>query len=362
MKIWIVITNLRGGGAERAIINVAGGMAVRGHHVSVILLEDRIDYRVPPQVKLHQVNGPGRPVAGGWLGKRIAAWRLRKWAQNEASAGRPDLVISTLPFADEVVRISGLEGVWYRITNTLSAEIATIRAVDPKKAERRVERYRRLYENQNIIAVSHGVLTDLQEKLRIRVARSAVIHNPFDFEEIARNAALPEPNLPNEPFVLHAGRFVPQKRHDLLLDAYAASKLSHRLVLLTKSSPRLREMIAARGLQGRVTIAGFRENPFPWYAKASAMILCSDFEGFPNVLVEALACRTPVISTDCPSGPNEILTGQLRRYLSPCGDAMALARNLVSVVESPPQIEPDVVARFSETAALGAIEALAART
>jgi glycosyltransferase involved in cell wall biosynthesis len=336
-------------------------MAGRGHDVSLILLEDRIEYPVPAKVALHQINRPGQSVAGGWLGKRLSAWRLRRWAAREAARGRPDLVISTLPFADEVVRISGLEGAWYRITNTLSAEIATIRSIDTKKAERRIARYRWLYENQNIIAVSHGVLADLQEKLDIRVARSAVIHNPFDFEAIARNAVQPEPNLPKEPFVLHAGRFVPQKRHDLLLDAYAASNLPHRLVLLTKSSSRLREMIAARGLQGRVTIAGFQGNPFPWYAKAAAMILCSDFEGFPNVLVEALACGTPVISTDCPSGPNEILTGQLRRYLSPCGDVKALAGNLVSVVESPPRIEPNVVARFSEAAALGAIEALAAR-
>jgi glycosyltransferase involved in cell wall biosynthesis len=91
------------------------------------------------------------------------------------------------------------------------------------------------------------------------------------------------------------------------------------------------------------------------------MVLSSDFEGFPNVLVEALACGTPVVSTDCPSGPREILTGPLRRHLSPCGDVDELARNLVSVVDSPPIIDPTIVSRFSQDESLRVIEALAMR-
>lgn len=358
MKIWIVITNLRGGGAERAILNLAVGMAKRGHELDLILLENRVEYPVPRDVRLHCLGRSFR-ISKGWPGKRLAAWRLRRWATEDRKRAQPDLVISTLPFADEVVKIAGFENTWFRITNTLSAEIAAIRAIDQRKAERRARRYRRIYGGKKIIAVSKGVAADLQDELGIVAARCAVIHNPFDFEAIARAAAQPEPNLPREPFVLHAGRFVPQKRHDLLLDAYAAARLPHRLVLLTKGSPRLQEMIAARELENRVTIAGFRQNPFPWYARASALVLCSDFEGFPNVLVEALACGTPVVSTDCPSGPSEILTGTMRRYLSPPGDAKALAENLVSVVESPPKIDKDLVARFSEAAALDAVESLA---
>jgi glycosyltransferase involved in cell wall biosynthesis len=362
MIIWFFITNLRGGGAERAAINFSRGLSDRGHTVKLILLEDRVEYAIPSSVALQFIGARKRSISKGWLGKRIAAWRLRRWVSRQPSSERPDLVISTLPFTDEVVRAAGLEDVWFRITNTLSAEIAWLEALSPAKARRRLVRYRRLYDGVNIIAVSEGVAADLRQRLNIQSAKTAVIYNPFKIDEMRQRATLPDPDLPGERYVIHAGRFERQKRHDLLLDAYAASKIPHRLVLLTKSSRALRELIAGRGLTDRVTITGFRRNPFPWYANASALVLSSDFEGFPNVLVEALACGTPVVSTDCPSGPNEILTGPLKRFLSPCGDAEALARNLASIVEAPPTIGPAMVERFSPNAAFNAIESLARRT
>jgi glycosyltransferase involved in cell wall biosynthesis len=359
MKIWLFITNLQGGGAERSVINIASALADRGHAVRIVTLEDRIDHPVPPGISLHRIGRANREISKGWIGKRVATWRLRRWVNKQSADTRPDLVISTLPFADEVVSASGLENVWYRISNTLSAEIAALAKISPDKAKRRLARYRRLYGNQKIIAVSQGVAADLQDRLDIREANIVTIYNPFDFAEIRRLAAAPEPALPTESYIIHAGRFAAQKRHDVLLDSYVAANLPHRLVLLTKRSAPLRSLIAAKGLSGRVIIAGFQTNPYPWYANASALVLSSDFEGFPNVLVEALACGTPVVSTDCPSGPSEILTGSLSRYLSPCGDVMALARNLNSAIGNPPRIEPEILARFSREAALGVIEGLA---
>jgi glycosyltransferase involved in cell wall biosynthesis len=361
MKAWFVITNLQGGGAERAILNLAGAIGARGHDVKIVLLENRVDYAVPPRVSLHPIVGAGRPISTGWIGKRVAAWRLRRWASRQAANERPDLIISTLPFTDEVVQSAGLKRVWFRIANTLSAEIAELELAQPEKAKRRLARYRRLYGNQNIIAVSQGVAADLRDGLGIQNARIVTVYNLFDLEEIRRLATVPEPALPAEPYIIHAGRFVRQKRHDVLLDAYAAAGLPHRLVLLTKPSAELDTLIRSKGLSGRVIIAGFQKNPFPWYANAAALVLSSDFEGFPNVLVEALACGTPVVSTDCPSGPSEILTGTLARYLSPCGDSQALARNLVSAIEEQPRIESSNLARFSRDTALDAIEGFAGR-
>jgi glycosyltransferase involved in cell wall biosynthesis len=360
MKIWIAITNLQGGGAERSMLNTASGLTRRGHQVRFILLEDRIDHVLPAGVEPILIGRPGRRISKGWIGKRRTAWRLRRWMRDRLRSEQPDLIISTLPFTDEIVRIAGMQDVWFRITNTLSEEIEKLRTISVRKSRWRLARYRRIYSGQNIIAVSQGVADDMRDRIGISDANIVTVYNPFDLDKIRNLSAAATDTLPGEPFIIHAGRFVPQKRHDLLFEAFVASGVPHRLVLLTKPTRKLRALIASYGLTDRVTIAGFATNPFPWYARAAAMVLSSDFEGFPNVLVEALACGTPVVSTDCPSGPREILSGNLQQYLSPVGDAAALARNLASVIASPPAINSGTVSRFSEDELLTAIEKLSA--
>ena len=161
------------------------------------------------------------------------------------------------------------------------------------------------------------------------------IYNGFDLEAIRAAAARPEPDLPREPFVLHVGRFMPQKRHDLLFDAWNRAGLPHRLVLLTAPSRELETLISAKKLDRRVLVAGFRPNPYPWMRAAELLVLSSDREGLPNVLVEALACGTRVVSTDCPSGPREILQGELARWLVPTGDAQALGTAMRAALSAP---------------------------
>lgn len=359
MRILFVIANLEGGGAQRAILNVAKGLAARGHEAHVALLEHRIDYPVPDTIEVHAIRAPGERLVGGWFGKWRAAAKLRRLHRKLTKDAPFDITLSSLPFTDEVVKRAGLPRVWFRIANNLSAEIAALG--NPRRAARRRARYRRIYDGERLIAVSKGVADDLREGLGLRRADIVTIYNPFDFGEIRAQADVPEPDLPAEPYLVHAGRFQRQKRHDVLLDAFKASGLPHRLVLLTAPSPELSALIASCGLEARVTVAGFRNNPFPWYAKAEAMVLSSDREGMPNVLVEALACGTPVVSTDCPSGPAEVLTGEMRRWLVPCGDAAQLAARMREVVELKPAIESSLLARFSKDAALDAVEALANR-
>jgi glycosyltransferase involved in cell wall biosynthesis len=356
-RFLFVTTNLSGGGAERAIINIAKGLLDRGHRSRIVIFENIVSHDVPSGILAALTVEPGSRISTDWIGKRRIARKLRRWFQELPIDERPHVIISTLPFADEVVRLSGLDDVWYRIPNTLSAEIDGLRRSSWLKARRRSKRYRRLYSGERVIAVSQGVAHDLA-RMDIRPVRLETIYNPFDFDEIQKLAAMAEPDLPTDPFVLHVGRFQPQKRHDVLLDAYKTSGLQHRLVLLTQDSGDLRSMIASRGLESRVTIAGFRKNPFPWYLNASAVVLSSDREGMPNVLVEALICGTPVVSTDCPSGPREVLTGEMKNWLVPCGDHNALAAKMVEVVAKRPSIDPGVYAPFRKERILDAIAGL----
>jgi glycosyltransferase involved in cell wall biosynthesis len=355
MNFALVTTNLRGGGAEKSMLRLAAALAAHGHRVRLILLEHLVEHEVPAGIELHALTAPGRAIGKGVLGRMLASARLRA-LYHRLGLGGDCLTVSTLPFADRVVAAARLPNVWYRIANTLSAEIERLA---PAKRARRLSRYRRLYEGRNLVAVSDGVAADLRGTLDLARARIVRIYGGFDLAALRAAAGQPEPDLPREPFVLHAGRFMPQKRHDLLLDAWVAARLPHRLVLLTQPSSGLESLISSRGLKDRVLVAGFRPNPYPWMRAAELLVLCSDREGMPNVLVEALACGTRVVSTDCPAGPREVLRGELARWLVPCGDAGALARAMRAALEAPRPGPDAVPAEFTVDHMARAYEALA---
>jgi len=356
MNFVLFTTNLAGGGAEKALAKIAGGLAGRGHAVTFIVCEDAGNhagnYAPPAGCRFHALT---RHASHGWLGRRWLAWRLRR-----LMASHPyDLLVSTLPFADEVAALARAPRQVCRIANTLSAEIGRLPA---GKARRRAARYRKLYGSRRLVAVSQGVAADLQTRFGADRKRLRVIPNPFDFAAIRALAAEPCPARSTEAYILHVGRFAAQKRHDLLLAAFSRADLPHKLVLLTPPDAKLAALIAQLQLTHRVVITGFQANPYPWMAGAEVLVLCSDHEGLPNVLIEALACGTRVVSTDCPSGPREILGGELAQWLVPCNDAEALALAMRAALAAP-KPAADVVARtlapYAADRALDAWEALA---
>jgi glycosyltransferase involved in cell wall biosynthesis len=350
MTFVFVITNLAGGGAEKVILTLAAGLMRRGHEVEVVLLENRVEHRIPKGVKVTALTDK---APRGWLGKGILAWRLARYR-----TATPDLVVSALPFANEVAILARLPNLWCRIDNTLGTEIDKLAVGSPAKARRRFNRYRRLYNSRPLIAVSEGIVADLRRNIGI-TGTIKLIPNPFDFESIRQAAQVATPEQPTQPYVVHVGRFNRQKRHDLLLDAWRLLATDHLLVLLTAPEPKLQAMIDARGLIARVRIAGFQPNPYPWIANAELLVLCSDHEGLPGVLIEALACGTPAVSTDCPSGPREILAA-FPECLVPCGDAAALASAISRALTAPPDTTRADLSAYGIAAVLTTYERLVA--
>jgi glycosyltransferase involved in cell wall biosynthesis len=352
MKFALFTTNLAGGGAEKALAKIGSGLSARGHEVDFIVCEDQGNYPPPAGCGFHALSAR---AGHGWLGKRRLAWRLKRLL----AANPHQLLVSTLPFADEVAALADAPRHVCRIANTLSAEIGRL---PPAKAPRRAARYRALYGARRLVAVSQGVAADLQAHFGIDAGQVRVIANPFDVAAIRALAAEPCPQRPATPYILHVGRFAAQKRHDLLLAAYAGANPPQQLLLLTPPDARLAALIAQHGLERRVAIADFQANPYPWMAGAEMLVLCSDHEGLPNVLIEALACGTRVVSTDCPSGPREILAGELAQGLVPCGDAAALAAAMRAALAAPKPGAAAVAAAlapYDAGRALDAWEALA---
>jgi glycosyltransferase involved in cell wall biosynthesis len=203
---------------------------------------------------------------------------------------------------------------------------------------------RRLYPAAHgVIAVSGGVADSFSRVTRFPRERVQVIHNPVITPGLlAKAAAEPAELLPpdGKPFILAVGRLNRLKNFALLIDAFALVREKHdvRLVLLGEGEERARleQLSAAHGLRlgDDILLPGFTDNPYAFMRLCRVFVLSSDSEGLPTVLIEALACKARVVSTDCPSGPREILRDGRLGSLVPVGDAVALAEAIGSVLES----------------------------
>ncbi|SMF02281.1 glycosyltransferase [Pseudogulbenkiania subflava] len=346
--ILFIIDGLAGGGAEKVVLSLAGAMAVRGHDVTIASLRKECAYPIPEGVTLLQVEDHYR---GPFRRQTEIGRRARQLDQALAGyfAERPiDLAISSLPKTDRIVAASKrLRNAWMCLHGAVVQSQLGRRHGISRWFKRR--QLTATYHQRKLLLVSPGLQQDLALLPAITAQSLVTIPNPFDFGEIARLAAAPCP-LDNQPFLLHVGRFHPVKRHDRLLQAFARSHYSGQLVLLGKGTKQetstIRHEIARLGLTQRVLLAGFQENPYPYLRAAEALVLSSDTEGFGNVLIEALACGTPVVSTDCPFGPRSILSGPLATGLAAC-DPDSLAAAIDRVVATPPQLPPGALDRFA---------------
>jgi len=225
-----------------------------------------------------------------------------------------------------------------------------------------------------IIAISQGVADDLV-RLGVHAEKIHVVYNPVigrDFaQRLSQSASHPWANEKSVPLLLFVGRFAPQKDVPTLLKAFSIllMKRPARLLLLGGSGDdskfemqqqRIFERANELGVRKSIDVIGFENNPLPYMRECSVFVLSSLFEGFGNVLVEALAAGAAIVSTDCPSGPSEILNGGQFGKLVPVGDAEALAAALLQALDCPGDKEGrlDWVERFRSDVAIERYKAL----
>lgn len=343
-KILFAIDDLSGGGAEKVVLTLIETLQRLGHQPYLLTLGTRQDYPVPagtPHLVVPQPLGIFRKL---WLHQRHAAEVDRQLATTWPGISF-DLAVSNLHRSDRTLRYSHRLEVWNCLHKPLSPAFLDHRHGIARWWKRR--KVRAIYDGGRWIGVSQGILDDLQQAFGAKPKEQVVIHNPFDIEAIQRLAG--EPNsLAGQDYLIHVGRFHREKRHDRLLAAYKASGVTSRLVLVGQGDDTsIKAQIEALGLNNQVTLLGFTPNPYPLIAGARALLLSSEYEGLGNVLVEALICGTPVVSVDCPTGPREILTGDLAKWLVPPEDLAAFAAAICEVVASPPLIKAQHYSAFS---------------
>jgi glycosyltransferase involved in cell wall biosynthesis len=301
-RLVFVINSIGTGGAERALetILARAGKRLEQYDIHLVLLDREAERRQLPGVHVkHVLDAGGRLVASIRQLDRL----LRKL--------RPDLVVSLLVRANVATALIGRR-----------SSAATVICERMHLSAHLAGRYRglRLFflrllirltyrRASHVLAVTEGARADLVERFGVPGSRASTVHNGYDLELIDRAAAEPPcVDLP-DAYILAVGRLVEAKGFSLLIDAYARSHAPYPLLILGEGpqGDRIREQIRTRGLQERVRLLGFVDEPFPIMSRATFLVSASRNEGFPNALAEAMALARPVISTDCPSGPAELL-------------------------------------------------------
>ncbi|WP_136246788.1 glycosyltransferase [Halomonas borealis] len=347
-----VIGDLYGGGAEKSLLYTADQLRQRGHTVKVFTLRERIEHRLPEGLEIENLaivsrftRATSTVLTEKWQARRVKRV-LAPW--------QPDVVISCA--CDKITRHLDFPNLYFWVKSDVSAKFS-----DPKQRERAFKKVRRFYRGRQVIAVSQGVKESLERVVGLRAERIVPIYNPYErapFVDMAEESA----PLPDGDYFLYVAAIEPRKRHDRLLRAYAASGVSTPLAIMGKGKPEheaaVREQIKALGLEDRVLWLGYHRNPYPFIQHAKAMVMTSDAEGLPRVLIEALLLHTPVISVDCPSGPREILTQELADYLVAPDDEAGLIQALARMDQHPVTIEPRHYQQFLKETVLPKFEAL----
>ena len=335
MRVSLFLSSLRGGGAERAMLDIARGLSQRGLAVDLVLVKATGPYLdlVPPEIRL--VNLDSRRAL-------LCFPSLVRYLRRE----RPAVLVST---GSEINIIAILARALFGRGVALAARRTSTFTMEfrhSKFKERAVLRLELMILRfaDVVIANSRGAAEDLVDAAPHLAGQTRVIHNPVVWPDLAKRASEPVDNPwlqdPSTPVILAAGRLVAVKDYPTLLKAFAKVVLKSRptrLLVLGEGQDReaLRRLAVDLRIDEVVDFAGFVTNPFSYMSKVSVFVMSSVYEGSPNALVQAMACGTAVVSTDCPSGPREILQdGKLGR-LVPVGDWQALGDAILEALDSP---------------------------
>lgn len=338
MKVVIFTSILGGGGAEHQALRTANYLDEERFEVllAVARPDGTYERRLKRQVELHHLAPPG--LTSSTMSMVAAMPPLRRLLRDR----RPDVVCSFMEHASVTAGLVckslpplARPRLVCGIQNTLSERRPTQlvhRAV--------LAGARRTYRGADrVIALSHGVADDLVNHLPIDRQRIRVVHNAGFDDDLPRMAAQPLMEaVPGRPLLVACGRLVKQKGFRYLVEAVAIVRRSieAHLWILGEGPERagLERQIDDLGLKGAVRLIGFQRNPYPFMASADVFVLSSLFEGFGNVVAEAMATGTPVVATDCPHGPAEIIGSSSNGVLVPRGDGPALADGILRLLTS----------------------------
>ena len=334
-RIAFFFGNFQGGGVQRVRLSLAREFMARGIRVDLVVVNAHGDLRklVPNEATVVDL-GASRAI----LALPALVHYLR--------AARPAAVLSSQTHHNVIAIIARwLSRCSTRLVVGEHHNIQEYRQDSPFAATMQMLGARLFFGRADaIVAVSKGVADALSQASGIQRERIQVINNPITIPEILNKAeeAVSHAWFDQRecPVLIAIGRLTRQKDFPTLLKTMAILKTSRkvRLVILGEGEDEamLRKLVSEYRLDQNVQLLGFVSNPYAYLSRSDVFVLSSRWEGFPNTLLEALACGTPVVATDCPSGPAEMLVNGQYGHLVPVGDPDALAHAIDATLDSPP--------------------------
>ena len=341
--IALFVPSLRGGGAERIMVTLARYFSEQGLKVDLLLAQNEGPYLadIPSSVRVVDLNA-SRVL--------FALPGLVRYLRKE----KPRAMLSAMEHANVVALMARqFAGGQTQLVITEHNTLTNSTAIDPSLRGRWLPYLMRwVYPfASTIVAVSAGVADDLAKALSLPRDRIQVIYNPIDSASILLLASAefehPWFSAGSPPVILGVGRLSMQKDFKTLIQAFALlrKKRKARLIILGEGDERetLEKMIATLDLTNDIVLPGFVGNPMAYMRHAAVFVLSSLFEGLPTVLLEAMCCDTPVVSTDCPSGPAEILENGKWGQMVSVGDVDGLVQAMVKTLDE--KKHPNVLQR-----------------
>lgn len=371
-KISLFVSTLAGGGAEKIMLELGKEFLKTGFNVDLILIEKKGPYlkEVPDNIKIVELGESFLSL------KYLRIYHLRYKSlktliqlshliigtgilfsvfplMDYLKKKKPDVLLSTLTEPNIIAILAKMIQdsdcrLVIRIANYFSYSLKRKRIRLLAKSL-----YQKTGIIDKIIAISQGVKDDLTQNLKIPSEKISVVYNPINLDDIIikKNEEVTSLRWLNYKrdfkVVLGVGRFVKQKALDDLVRAFYFVRQSRnvKLIILGEGEERTKiaDLIKTLNLEQDVYLPGFVDNPYAYISKVDVFVLSSKWEGFGNVILESLSCGTSVVSTDCPSGPSEILENGKYGKLIPVGDINAMAKAIESVLETP--FNPELLKR-----------------
>ena len=382
-RITLLIDSMGGGGAERMYLHLATALVARGHQVDLLLLKPRgqLLEKIPASIRTFALRPaiwdslwqrlfstqnciPSslhiRFFGPCWIGRWIAWLRVMPaWPYKRLGLLSTWLAMISIGIADYLRSERPtvvLAGLYHSEVGALLAKqvsksqtdiVISVRNVISRQAKRHLSVVRLLFPKASgIVAISKGVAENLTTDVTIASNRITVIYNPVitsEFETLAQEKPdHPWMTVEELPVILACGRLVPQKDYPTLLRAFAHLENEHiRLVILGQGELEmaLKALSCELGIAQRVSFAGWVSNPLAFMSRARLFVFSSRWEGLGNVLIEAMWCGCPVVSTDCVAGPREILEDGRWGELVAVGDDQALAQAIERALAQDPDRE-----------------------